>query len=247
MTAACNISPPAARPLPQAPHRARHRRCTRSHRAHFGRTVTGGRGARDRFPIRYDLHPHGSSGERDCSSCFTVGVVLSDDGAAGVHPSPTGRGAGGEDRGRSMPRQMRRCARPSLTPTPLPQGEGLYGRHAAREWKAESRDFGRYPAKMGSEWVFPFLTRFAPPHRKTHSDPIFARNQEQVRTGREAGPVRGRRAGNHCTDGGFSPRGRRRPRTGGRCGPARSRSRRGSRASVGRRGGRSPARRGHAR
>ena len=27
---------------------------------------------------------------------------------------------------------------------------------------------------MGSEWVFPFLTRLAPPHRKTHSDPIFA-------------------------------------------------------------------------
>ena len=28
---------------------------------------------------------------------------------------------------------------------------------------------------MESEWVFPFLTRLAPPHRKTHSDPIFAR------------------------------------------------------------------------
>ena len=27
--------------------------------------------------------------------------------------------------------------------------------------------------KMGSEWVFPFLTRLAPAHRKTHSDPIF--------------------------------------------------------------------------
>ena len=26
---------------------------------------------------------------------------------------------------------------------------------------------------MGSEWVFPFLTRLAPSHRKTHSDPIF--------------------------------------------------------------------------
>ena len=26
---------------------------------------------------------------------------------------------------------------------------------------------------MGSEWVFPFFTRLAPPHRKTHSDPIF--------------------------------------------------------------------------
>ena len=27
---------------------------------------------------------------------------------------------------------------------------------------------------MGSEWVFPFLTLLALPHRKTHSDPIFA-------------------------------------------------------------------------
>ena len=27
---------------------------------------------------------------------------------------------------------------------------------------------------MGSEWVFPFLTQLAPPHRKTHYDPIFA-------------------------------------------------------------------------
>ena len=36
-------------------------------------------------------------------------------------------------------------------------------------------DYGRTSSsKMGSEWVFPFLTRLAPPHRKTHSDPIFA-------------------------------------------------------------------------
>ena len=34
---------------------------------------------------------------------------------------------------------------------------------------------------MGSEWVFPFLTRLAPPHRKTHSDPVF--------TLRHAGPL----------------------------------------------------------
>ena len=25
---------------------------------------------------------------------------------------------------------------------------------------------------MGPEWVFPFLTRFAPPHKKTDSDPV---------------------------------------------------------------------------
>ena len=35
---------------------------------------------------------------------------------------------------------------------------------------------------MGSEWVFPFLTRLAPSHRKTHSDPIFGVKNVKTRS-----------------------------------------------------------------
>ena len=69
-------------------------------------------------------------------------------------------------------------------------------------------------------------------------------------TGRRAAAVENYGCG--CARGGsyrvpIRVRGRRRPRTDGRCGSVRSRCRRGSRGFAGRCGGRSPARRGRAR